>query len=206
MISRTRSIIIAARVISAVFTPFCLPVVGLLVLFLFTYLSIMPWSYKAVVLGIVLFFTILLPTALIRLYRHYHGWTPIQLGQRERRAVPYVISICCYLACNYFMVMMHIPYFMRSIITIALLVQVVCALLNNWWKISTHTAAIGAFASSLLVFAGIFGINPIWWFSTIIILAGILGTSRMLLRQHTLGQVVGGFLVGFACAIVGVMI
>ncbi len=202
----TRTIIIAAKIISAVFTPFCLPVVGLLTLFFFSYLSIMPWLYKVIVLGIVTFFTLLLPSGLIRLYRHYHGWNRIQLGQRERRAVPYVISICCYLACNYFMWRMHIPYFMRSVITMALLVQVVCAVVNNWWKISTHTAAVGAFASALLVFAGIFGINPVFWFCVVIIIAGLLGSSRMILRQHTLCQVVGGFVVGFICALVGAMI
>jgi membrane-associated phospholipid phosphatase len=35
--------------------------------------------------------------------------------------------------------------------------------------------------------------------------AGILGTSRMILRQHTLLQVVVGFLVGIVCAITGII-
>ena len=38
-----------------------------------------------------------------------------------------------------------------------------------------------------------------------LILAGILGTSRMILRQHSLAQVVAGFLVGVVCAIIGIL-
>ena len=40
-----------------------------------------------------------------------------------------------------------------------------------------------------------------WWLCFVLILAGAVGTARMILRQHSLSQVVGGFLVGAACAI-----
>ena len=89
--------------LSAVFNPFYLPTVGLIVLFTLSYLSLLPLSYKMVVLGLVYIFTILLPTLLISLYRHHQRWTLIELGQRERRMVPYVISILCYFVCVYIM-------------------------------------------------------------------------------------------------------
>jgi membrane-associated phospholipid phosphatase len=99
----------------------------------------------------------------------------------------------------------HIPHFMGSIVIAALVVQVVCAIINVWWKISTHTAAIGGVAGALFVFAEYFGFNPVWWFCLVFILAGVLGSARMILRQHTLGQVVGGFLIGMACSVVGII-
>jgi membrane-associated phospholipid phosphatase len=74
-----------------------------------------------------------------------------------------------------------------------------------WWKISTHTAAIGGVAGALFVFAEFFGFNPVWWLSLTFILAGILGTSRMILRQHSLAQVIAGFFVGVVCAIIGIL-
>ncbi len=196
----------AARVMSAVFTPFYLPIVGLMALFTLSYLSLLPVAYKAVVLAIVWFFTIMLPTLLIRLYRHFQGWTLIELGHKERRMVPYVISITCYFTCMYAMETMHIPHFMSSILTVALCIQIVCALINAWWKISTHTAAIGGVGGALFAFAEIFGFNPVWWFCVVFILAGLVGTSRMILRQHSLGQVVGGFWVGFACSALVILI
>jgi membrane-associated phospholipid phosphatase len=100
---------------------------------------------------------------------------------------------------------MHTPYFMRSIVVCALIIQIVCALVNVWWKISTHTAAIGGVAGALFIFSEVFRFNPTWWFCLVLILAGILGSSRMILRQHTLSQVVVGFLVGFFCAIFAIL-
>ena len=46
-----------ARVTSMVFTPFSIPFLSFLVLFLFSYLRIMPIQYKLIVLGIVYCFS-----------------------------------------------------------------------------------------------------------------------------------------------------
>ena len=167
---------------SVLFTPFYLPFIGLVALFSFSYLSIFPWSYKLQVLIMAYLFTILLPTVMIRLYRHYQGWSLIELGHRERRMVPYVISILCYFTCVYVMDKLHMPHFMGAIVVAGLLVQIVCALINVWWKISTHTAAIGGVAGALFAFAEYLGFNPIWWLCLIFIIGGMVGTSRMILR------------------------
>jgi len=52
----------------------------------------------------------------------------------------------------------------------------------------------------LFSFAEIFGFNPVWWFCVVFLVAGLLGSARMILRQHSLAQVVAGFFVGFTCA------
>ena len=191
-----KNIIIASRVVSMVFTPFYLPTLGLLALFSFSYLSLLPFQYKEIVIAIVYFFTILLPTLLIHVYRRHQHWNLIELGQRERRMVPYVLSILCYFTCVYIMRSLHIPHFMSSIVVAALCIQIICAIVNGWWKISTHTAAIGGVVGALVAFAAIFGFNPLPWLCITIIIAGILGTSRMILLQHSLSEVVSGFLVG----------
>lgn len=203
--SREKNIILTARVVSLVFTPFYLPIVGLMALFFLSYLSLMPLGYKLQVLLLVYFFTILLPTVLIHFYRKYNGWNLIELGHKERRMVPYVISILCYFFCVYVMDMLHIPHFMGTIVSAALAIQIVCALINVWWKISTHTSAIGGVAGALFVFGELFAFNPIWWLCLVMILAGVLGTSRMILRQHSLSQVVAGFLVGVVCSVLGLI-
>ena len=197
---REKNIILAARVISIVFTPFYLPLLGLIVLFLFSYLNQYPWEIKLKVVALVYCFTILLPTVFIRLYRRYQGWTPIELGIKERRMVPYIISIVCYFACYFVLNLLHIPHFMSSILVAALIIQIICAFINIWWKISTHSAAVGGIAGALLSFAMIFAFNPIWWLCVVLILSGMVGTSRMILRQHTLLQIVVGFFVGLIVA------
>ena len=202
---REKRIILVARVISMLFTPFYLPVVGLIVLFSFSYLSIFPLLYKLQVLILAYFFTILLPNVLIHLYRHYQGWNLIESGHRERRMIPYIVSILCYFTCIYVMEQLHMPHFMGSIVIAALVVQIVCALINVWWKISTHTAAIGGVGGALFAFAEYLNFNPVWWLCLIFFIAGLVGTSRMLLRQHSLSQVVAGFWGGVFCAAVAIL-
>lgn len=203
---KEKNIILAARILSMTFTPFYLSLVGLAALFTFSYLNLAPWQYKLRVIGMVYLFTILLPTLLIHYYRRYNGWTLIELGRKEKRMVPYVISILCYAACYSIMEVTHIPHFMSIILMAALAIQMCCALINIWFKISTHTAAIGGVAGALQAFALLFGFNPTWWLCLVLIVGGMVGTSRMILRQHTLWQVVAGFMVGLAIAFVLIMI
>lgn len=192
---------ITARVVSMIFTPFYLPTLGMLLLFVFSYLSLLPASYKMIVLAIVYFFTILLPTLLIYSYRTHQRWTSWELGWRERRMVPYVISILCYFTCVYVMRQLHMPHFMSSIVIVALIIQMVCAIINIWWKISTHTAGVGGVTGALMAFSAIFYFNPLSWLCIVVLVAGFLGTSRMILRQHSLAQVVAGYLVGCFCGL-----
>lgn len=197
---KEKQLMIAARTVSMVFTPFYLPLVGLLALFVFSYLKMMPWAFKIFVLVQVYLFTILLPTLLIRLYRRTQGWHAHEMGVKERRMVPYILSIICYFACYYTMTALHIPHVISGILFAALCLQIVCAVINVWWKISTHSAAIGGFAGALVAYSIEWSFNPVWWLNLILVVAGLVGTARMILRQHTLGQVVGGFAVGLVCA------
>ena len=202
---KAKHLILMAKSLSAFFSPFHLPVVGLVILFLFSYLSFLPLGVKIYILLMVYTFTILLPTAMIRLYRRYQGWTRIQLGVKERRVVPYVISIMCYLTCYYLLTINHASHFIGSIVMASLIIQVVCAIINLWWKISTHSAAIGGVTGALVAFAMIFNFNPVWWICLLLLLAGMVGTSRIILKQHTLEQVVAGYLVGIVCAFLSVV-
>ena len=198
---KEKNIILAARIMSMIFTPFYLPLVGLVALFLFSYMSLLPLAYKLPTLLTVYISTILMPSLLIHLYRRFQGWTSKELGRKERRIVPYLISILCYFGCFFLMEYRNTPRVISIILVAALVIQMVCALINVWWKISTHTAAIGGVAGGLVVYSIAFSFNPIWWLAFVILLAGMVGTARMILRQHTLAQVVTGFLVGVVCAL-----
>ena len=198
---KEKNIIFTARLMSMIFTPFYLPIVGLIALFIFSYMSLLPMMYKLVMLAMVYLLTVVAPSLLIHLYRLCQGWTSHELGRKERRLVPYIISIVCYFACFFWMESRNTPRVISIIVVVALTIQMVCALINIWWKISTHTAAIGGVAGGLVSYSIAFSFNPLWWLCFVLILAGAVGTARMILRQHSLSQVVTGFLVGAACAI-----
>lgn len=83
-----KTIISIARVLSALFRPVYYPIVGFIILFTFTYMSIFPWVFKLWVVVMVYVFTVLLPSVTTHAYRRLRGWRAHELGHREKRVVP----------------------------------------------------------------------------------------------------------------------
>ena len=106
-----------ARITSIVFTPFSIPFLAFLVLFLFSYLRIMPILYKGIVLGIVYCFTILTPTITIFLFRKINGVARQELSERKKRYVPILLTIISYVFCLLMMRKLNIPWYMTGIIS-----------------------------------------------------------------------------------------
>lgn len=196
-----RTLIRTARVISAIFTPFSIPFLAFLILFLFSYLRIMPIQYKLIVLGVVYCFTILMPTLTIFLFRKINGFSPEDLGERKRRFMPFLLTITSYVFCLVMMHRLNIPWYMTGIILAALIMMVICIVVNLKWKLSEHIAGVGAIVGGLVSFSALFGYNPVWWLCLFILIAGVLGTARIILQHHTLGEVLVGFAVGLICSL-----
>lgn len=200
------SLLFIARFLSAVFRPTYYPTVGTIVMLCFTYLRLFPWPFKLWLLTLVCLFTYCLPALGTYIYRRIHGWSTLQLREHRKRAVPYIIYICCYLCLMHILASTHMPHFLTAIIGISLIIQSVCIVVNIWWKVSIHSAGTGGVIGALTGYAAIFGFNPVGWLSLAILVSGCVMSSRMLLRQHTLVQVLGGTLIGIACGIAGTLL
>ena len=189
-----------ARVTSIVFTPFSIPFLAFLVLFLFSYLRIMPILYKGIVLGIVYCFTILTPTITIFLFRKINGFARQELSERKKRYVPSLLTIISYVFCLLMMRKLNIPWYMTGIIFVSLVISIICILVNLKWKLSELMAGMGGIIGGLVSFSALFSYNPVVWLCLFILIAGILGSARIVLGHHTLGEVLSGFVVGLVCS------
>ena len=190
--------------VSILFTPFYLPLVGIALLLTFTFLSGLPTKYKLLLVSTVYLMTVFIPTVLIFLYRLVRGWSLQELGQKHHRIVPYIISIACYLVCIWMLQRVHVDHEIIWIIIAALIIQAAAICVNFFWKISSHTAAIGGVAGALVAYGFLFEFNPVGWLCLVIFVSGIVGSARIILRQHTVAQVVGGFFLGSVCAFVSI--
>ena len=198
-------VIKVAKIISAIFNPFVVPFLAFLVLFFCSYLSMLPLTYRLIVLGIVYAFTILLPMIAIFFFRKINGWGIGAFRDRRKRFVPYLLTIICYVSCLVMMVRIGLPRYMTGIILATLMAMVICIVVNIKWKISEHMTAIGGVIGGLIAFSFLFNYNPTVWLSLFILLAGVLGSARIILRHHTLPEVLTGFAVGAVCAILGIL-
>lgn len=196
-----KGLIRTARVVSAVFTPFSIPFLAFLVLLFCTYLRMMPLTYKLLVLGVVYCFTIFLPTLTIFLFRKLNGFSLREMVERRKRYVPFLLTITSYAFGLAMMYRMRLPWYMINIIWASLVIMVICVVVNLRWKLSEHMAGAGAVIGGVVVFSSLFNYNPVWWLCFFILVSGLLGSARIILRHHTLGEVLGGFLVGLGCSI-----
>ncbi|MBQ8737704.1 MAG: hypothetical protein IJY78_07810 [Bacteroidaceae bacterium] len=191
-----KRLILASKVISSVFSPFYAPLWAFIFLFTFSYLRLLPLGYKIFVLATIYCFTVLIPRLGIMIFRKLNKWTHWQLSNRNNRHVPYILSLASYISCLMLMMNMNMPMFVRGILLAAIVSQIVCAILNLWWKVSTHLVGIGGMTGTLIAFGFLFYFNPLWPLCILLFIAGLLGSSRMILRQHTLAQVTAGFAIG----------
>jgi len=194
-----KELIQTAKILSAIFSPFYAPLWGMLALLTFSYLSALPFSYKVFLIAMVYIFTILIPRTGINLFRIVNKWTHSQLSHREHRHLPYILTVVSYATCLILMTKMNVAMFFKGIVMAALVSQIICVVVNAWWKISTHMVGMGGLVGALIAFSNLFYFNPAIPACVLILLSGALGTSRIILRQHSVAQVAVGFAVGFIC-------
>ena len=196
---------IISRILSTIFNPFLVPLMAFVLLFSFTYLNIMPLQYQLFVLSIVASFTILVPWGFIYLYKRINHWNMQELSIRERRLVPYTLTSMSYATCLLTMHKLHFPHYFSGIIIASLICMIICVLLNFRWRISIHLAGCGLFTGGLLSYSFLFGFNPVGWLCAFILLSGFQGTARISYHQHSLLEVIIGFVVGMFCGIIGIL-
>lgn len=200
-----RQFIQFARIYSAIFSPFFATMMAFIWLFVFTRFSLMTTSYKLHMLFVVLMFTICIPRSSIFVFRRVNKWSHWQLSHREHRHMPYVLTLLSYVACVLLLYQTRSWAFFRGIILSAIVAQVVCFIINIWWKVSTHMVGMGGLVGMVVSFSIVFFFNPTYLLCILIFLSGLLGTCRMLLRQHSLSQVLVGFAIGFTCAMLSLV-
>ncbi|MDE5838364.1 MAG: hypothetical protein K2K52_07165 [Paramuribaculum sp.] len=195
-----------SSILSTIFSPLFVPSYGVAIAFWCTMLSITPlgvrWRLLLAVFGI----TCLIPALLIYgLYRAGLIKDP-GLNNRTERTVPYILTALSYAASAWILANAKAPAWLWLFMLGGLVAVVVNAVVNRWWKISAHLAAMGglvALAFRIVLSHTVMPGFPFMWIVIATVLAaGAVGTARVYLDRHTLGQVGAGFLNGFLCVFI----
>lgn len=203
-------LLLSAKLISNIFHPTYYPLVGLAILFFSAYrrLSWDPFGLASIayVLSVTALFTIFLPRLLIRLYRMAFSIAPHRLLLRHERFTPYVLHLLCYLFLLHLLHTWNAQGSTLAVVIVSILIQICCTLINCFWKISMHAAGAGAAIGFTVSHGTMFGVNPLVPVIITIVMCGLVCTSRLILRRHTLAQVNVGALVGILCGIAGTLL
>jgi len=186
-----------SRITSFIFHPLLIPTWGFLLLsnsgF---YFALLPWSVKKFILLVVFIFTCLLPALSIWLLS-LNPKFDIKLERSTERILPLLMSsVFYYLG---YMILQRMPVFpIYNLFLIgSVLVQIMLIIVSLKWKISVHVAAIGGLIGGFIGLSFRTQENPVLILSFLILVAGMVATSRLILLKHTNSQVYAGFTLGF---------
>ncbi|MEV6842840.1 phosphoesterase PA-phosphatase [Actinoplanes sp. NPDC051411] len=108
---------------------------------------------------------------------------------RADRAVPLLVSLLSVMLGFALLTVLHAPRQLLAVMIAGVAGIVITIAVTHWWKISIHT---GAASGCTTVLAMTFGVAALPAFPILV----VIGWSRVVLREHTVAQVVAGAAVG----------
>lgn len=189
-----------ARIVSNLFSPLLVSSYGVLASLCCSTLDILvPLSTKLTVAGVTFFITGILPMLFISSMYFSKRVSTLNLENRTERTIPYVFASLCYVGCAFYLHSIHAPSWLWTFPIGGAIAVVVSLMVNRRWKISAHLAGMGGVTAIFFRIAVDGAALPgiVWWVVASILITGLLGTARIELGRHTLGQTLAGAANGF---------
>ena len=196
-----RLITVLANGVSNAMTPMLMPTYGVFIVFGVSVLCLLPYGTRVSVLLMCMGITCILPLIFLSVLRHFKLIKNLHVDIREQRLFPYLFATLCCLIAAYYLYYRHSPQWFTMFMVGSALTVLVLALINLKWKISAHMAGIGGIIALVyqIHVQGLSAFDLFWLLCFVVILAGLLGSARLVLRRHNIWQVLAGVVTGFLC-------
>lgn len=193
-------IMACARIISLLFSPMFIPTYAILLTFQVTVLHYVQPEVQWLTLLVTLALTGFVPMVVIMLLYVFRIVNSTNLERRKERIIPYSAAFLGYCGCALYLNSVHAPSWLWLFVVGGAVALLVVDVVNLWWKISAHAAAMGGFIGYILFLIkyGQSMIDLTHFAMLTVIIAGLVCTSRLILNRHTLWQIAAGLVVGFA--------
>ena len=188
-----------ARAVSLLFHPLFLPTYGLYLIFNGdSYLNYMtPEESKRALYTYFFLNTVVMPGLSIWVMKYSKMISSFQLENRKERTVPFIVTLF-YFGLTYFLIKsIPLPPALFAMHTGVMLTVALAILINFKWKISIHMLGIGGLLGGILALSINLQYNAMGQICLILLVAGLVGSSRLWLKAHHPAQVYVGALVGF---------
>ncbi len=189
-----------ATLISYLFHPLLIATYGcLLVFFGLTnsiYYIFTPLKLKLVITLTVFAFTFLLPVLNLLILYRLNYVSSLKLEDRKERIFPLLMTSLCYFGLFYMVYDFNIWPAVKLFILGGGICIFSAAIIHLWWQISAHMIGVGGLIGVLLSMSYFLQLPLFTGLSVAILLAGIIGFSRLFLQAHSQSQVYVGVIFG----------
>lgn len=187
-----------ATLLSWVLVPTLVPVYAMILILWLSPLSLTtPISTRLIVVGVTFALTCILPMVIVYILKLMGVVTDVGLNLRRERAIPYAAVLVSYLLTAWYLDSHGAPVWVTMFYVGGGLATLINLIINFKWKISAHSAAMGGVCVVMLRIAHAMPeTSTLTWLCIWFLLTGLLGTSRIWLRRHTLLQVLAGCAAG----------
>jgi membrane-associated phospholipid phosphatase len=144
--------------------------------------------------GITLFFLSIGPLIYILIGVRLGKLSDPDVSRRSERAGPFLFGITSVIMGWLVLLLTHGPRNLETVLIITAVSGVIMMVTTLWWKISIHASSLGGAATMLTVLYGAIMLPSF-------VLLALVGWSRVVLRRHTIAQVVAGSLVSIALSL-----
>jgi membrane-associated phospholipid phosphatase len=144
---------------------------------------------------ITIFFVSIGPLIYIVIGVRLGKFTDVDVSIRSQRAGPFLFGLCSCLLGFFVIGQMHGPKSLETLLLMAITSGIILMITTMWWKISIHASAMAAAVTMLTVLYGLIML-PAY------LLVVLVSWSRVILKRHTLGQVIAGSLVSIAMTLI----
>lgn len=160
------------------------------------------YSSKWQIITTVFAFTFLLPVLNIYLMYKLNRIKSITLSHRSERTFPYIMTAIFYYGLFYLFYDLRIYETIKLFVFCAGTAILITALINLKYKISAHLVGIGGLIGMMVSLMYLYHYDLFIFIIIGIVVAGILASSRVYLKEHTPSQVYTGFMLGIACQLI----
>ena len=196
-----------ASLVSLILHPAFITIYGVALLFIYTDFQYIFASQFERFMYPVVIFSCLIPIAGLFVFKKLGYISEYSLAKKEERFLPLLVAFMSYVVLFFYFYKAGLYSWFLSALLVPVILMLIVGIINIYWKISAHMAGMGALVGTVLsVCYNIKGVNPYILFIILFILAGALGTSRLLKKRHTPAQVYWGFLIGLVIAYITVLI
>lgn len=202
------AVTVLSNIVSWLMVPLLMPVYGIILILGLSILSYAPAPPKVGFTLVVAAINLGIPAITFPLLKRLGFIQDIGLNGRTERLIPYIITILCMMGTAWFLHSKGFPMWASMFYLGGALTGLVQVVVNLRWKISAHAAGIAGIVALLIQMShdGFPTPDLLVWQIIAIACTGLVGSARLWLRRHTLGQVLAGYAVGFCCVYFMMMI